>query len=189
MTRIIAGEAKGRKLSVPAKGTRPTSDKVRGAIFSRLDSWGVVEDAEVLDLFAGSGALGIEAISRGAATAVLVEKSGPNASVAKRNAEMAGYRKKAQVVTADATAYLRGLSKVVRGFDLVFIDPPYSLTEEAVTEVLTALVPHLDQEATVVLERDVRSPAPSLPDALDFISERRWGDTTAWFLKVAGSET
>ena len=189
MTRIIAGTAKGRRLSVPAKGTRPTSDKVRGAIFSRLDSWGVVEDAEVLDLFAGSGALGIEALSRGAATAVLVEKSGPNAGVAKRNVQSAGFQKDARVVVADAATYLRGLSTVVRRFDLVFIDPPYALTEEGVTEVLNALVPHLDSEATVVLERDVRSPAPTLPGGLDFISERRWGDTTAWFLKVAGSET
>ena len=174
---------------MPTKGTRPTSDKVRGAIFSRLESWGAVEDAQVLDLFAGSGALGIEALSRGAATATLVEKAGPSASIAKQNLEVTGFKKVGKVAVTDAATYLRGLSKVVRGFDLVFVDPPYSLSEEAVADTLTALVPHLDQEATVVLERDRRSPSPTLPEGLEHISERRWGDTTVWFLKVRGSET
>lgn len=174
---------------MPTKGTRPTSDKVRGAIFSRLESWGAIENAQVLDLFAGSGALGIEALSRGAATASLVEKSGPSASIAKRNLEVAGFKMVGTVTVSDAATYLRGLNTVVRGFDLVFIDPPYSLSEEAVGEVLTELTPHLDQEATVVLERDRRSPAPTLPQNLEHISERRWGDTTVWFLKVRGSQT
>lgn len=189
MTRIIAGTAKGRSLTVPVKGTRPTSDKVRGALFSRLESWGVVKGAEVLDLFAGSGALGIEALSRGAASATLVEKSGPSARIAKRNVEVAGFKREARVVVSDVGAYLRSLSKVVRGFDLVFIDPPYSLADGVVMEVLTELVPHLDNEATVVLERAARAPTPALPEGMEHISERSWGDTTVWFLKVQGSET
>lgn len=189
MTRIIAGSAKGRSLAVPTKGTRPTSDKVRGAIFSRLESWGAVENAQVLDLFAGSGALGIEALSRGAATATFVEKSGPSASTTKRNIMAAGFNKVATVAVCDVATYLRGLNTVVRGFDLVFVDPPYALNEEALTEALTELVPHLDRESTIVLERDRRSPPPNLPQELEHISERRWGDTTVWFLKVHGSET
>ena len=86
MTRIIAGSAKGRRLEVPHGGTRPTSDKIREAIFSRLESWGVLDGARVLDLFAGSGALALEALSRGAQRAVLVDSSTKAARVAKINA-------------------------------------------------------------------------------------------------------
>ncbi len=186
MTRIIAGEAKGRRLEVPGRGTRPTSDKVRGAIFSRLEAWGVVEGAEALDLFAGSGALALEALSRGASRAVLVEKVPAAAKVARANVANLGMRGRAKVIVSDCAAFLRSERDA---WDLVFADPPYALKEEGVTEVLQLLAPHLDQEATVVLERDARSPEPELPEALELISSKRWGDTAAWFLRMSGSAT
>lgn len=104
MTRIVAGSAKGRTLAVPKSGTRPTSERVREALFSRLDHMNVLEGATVLDLFAGTGALGLEALSRGAARATLVEKASAAARVATANVRATGLS--ARVVTADVRAYL-----------------------------------------------------------------------------------
>ena len=127
MTRIVAGSAKGRTLAVPKSGTRPTSERVREALFSRLDHMNVLEGAVVLDLYAGTGALGLEALSRGAATATLVEKASGAARVATSNVRSTGLS--ARVVTADARAYLAARSgQVLSGeVDLVFIDPPYDI--------------------------------------------------------------
>lgn len=201
MTRIIAGSAKGRRLDVPSKGTRPTSDKVRGAIFSRLTGWSAVEGARVLDLFAGSGALALEALSRGAASAVCVEKSGGAAAVIRKNTRACDFEGRVEVVSGDVLGYLKRTcpstsqtgtpvprEKQGRGFDLVFIDPPYSLEEEEVRDVLGALVPCLHIDATIVLERDARSPEPILPPEFELISSKRWGDTAAWYLSLAASE-
>ena len=106
MTRIVAGSAKGRVLAVPAKGTRPTSERVREALFSRLDHWGALEGAHVLDLYAGTGALALEALSRGAASADLVEKSAAAARLAARNASACG----ASNGQCDGTAMATGLA-------------------------------------------------------------------------------
>ncbi len=181
MTRVIAGSHKGRRLEVPARGTRPTSDKVRGAIFSRLQNWGVVEGARTLDLFAGSGALGIEAASRGARRVTLVEKSGSAAQVLRRNLAALKLSDRCKVAVRDARAYLRGSEEY---FDLVFIDPPYDYPEDQLATLLTELVPRLEREATVVLERDARSPAPELPEGLEIVGSKKWGDTAAWYLEV-----
>ena len=105
MTRIVAGSAKGRTLAVPKSGTRPTSERVREALFSRLDHMNVLDGAVVLDLYAGTGALGLEALSRGAATATLVEKAAGAARVATSNVRSTGLS--ARVVTADARATCR----------------------------------------------------------------------------------
>lgn len=187
MTRIIAGLAKGRRLQVPPKGTRPTSDKVRGAIFSKLSSWDVVEGARVLDLFAGSGALALEALSRGATSAVMVEKAAGAAGVIRTNVATCGFEDQSMVVVADVVDYL-GRPSTPSGFDLVFVDPPYSLSEDTVTVTLQKLVALVDIDATIVLERDARSPEPQIPPELALISRKSWGDTAAWYLKVAASE-
>lgn len=125
--RIVGGTARGRQLKAPKGGaTRPTSDRVREALFSMLHSMGAVEGAAVLDLFAGSGALGIESLSRGAETAVLVDWSPGAATAIRENLEVLGEdRRRARVVVSDALAYLASLDPGER-FGLVLADPPYA---------------------------------------------------------------
>ena len=160
MTRIVAGSAKGRTLAVPKSGTRPTSERVREALFSRLDHMSVLDGAVVLDLYAGTGALGLEALSRGAATATLVERASGAARVATSNMRSTGLS--ARVVTADARAYLAARSgQALSGeVDLVFIDPPYDIAEVDMTAVLEGLAPWIGPDALVVVERSTRAPAP-----------------------------
>ena len=181
MTRVIAGTAKGRRLVVPQLGTRPTSDKIRESIFNRLESWGVVGNALVLDLFAGSGALGIEALSRGAKQATFVDQSAAAATVVGKNLASTGFAGKSRVLRKKATAALNQLASGVL-FDLAFLDPPYDFSEEDLTSCLEALLPHLSDDAVVVVERSAFSPEPTLPTGYQIDSDRRWGDTAAWFL-------
>ena len=185
MTRIIAGGAGSLTLAVPDAGTRPTSDRVRESLFGSLESADAVRGAVVLDLFAGSGALGLEALSRGAAAADLVEKAPRAASVAERNARAVAKAlatPPARVHRAAADTYLRGTSTA---YDLVFIDPPYDLPEDTHTETLALLVPRLADGATVVVERATRSGEPSLPVGLALDRSKRYGDTTLWWLHSA----
>ena len=163
MTRIVAGSAKGRTLAVPKSGTRPTSERVREALFSRLDHMNVLEGATVLDLFAGTGALGLEALSRGAARATLVEKASAAARVASANVRATGLP--ARVVTADVRAYLgaRSGEALTGENDLVFIDPPYDIPEGDMTTVLSALAPWVGPDSRVVVERATPAPAPPRP--------------------------
>jgi 16S rRNA (guanine966-N2)-methyltransferase len=182
MTRIIAGRAGSIALDVPDAGTRPTSDRVRESLFGALESADAVHDAVVLDLYAGSGALGLEAMSRGAASADLVESSPRAAAVARRNAERVatalGSAASAQVHRATADAFLRS----VRGpYGLVLLDPPYDVTEIELAATLTLLVPHLAPDARVVIERASRSPEPALPAGLALTRSKRYGDTTLWW--------
>ena len=174
MTRIVAGRAKGCLLAVPAKGTRPTSERVREALFSRLDHWGALDGAHVLDLYAGTGALALEALSRGAASADLVEKSAAAARLAARNAS---------VCSADARAYLGARSgpELSGEAGLVLIDPPYSAPESEVAAVLALLGPWIAPDCVVVVERPKRAPAPSLPSFLVLEDTRAWGETAAHF--------
>ena len=181
MTRIVAGSAKGRTLAVPKSGTRPTSERVREALFSRLDHMNVLEGATVLDLFAGTGALGLEALSRGAARATLVEKASAAARVASANVRSTGLP--ARVVTADARSYLCARTgEDLRGdVDLVFIDPPYDIAEADITAVLSLLGPWIGPDALVVVERATRAPAPTWPPFLVLEDQRTWGETVAYF--------
>ena len=181
MTRIVAGSAKGRTLAVPKSGTRPTSERVREALFSRLDHMNVLEEATVLDLYAGTGALGLEALSRGASSATLVEKACGAARVATANVRSTGLS--ARVVTADSRAYLGGRSaEPLSGeVDLVFIDPPYDIAEEEMTAVLEGLAPWIGPDALVVVERSTRAPAPTWPAFLVLEDTRAWGETVAYF--------
>lgn len=171
--RIIAGAARGRRLHVPADArVRPTSDRVREALFSSLQDR--LPGARVLDLFAGTGALGLEALSRGAASVLLVERSGRNAALVRRNVEVVGLPG-ATVVTGEALAVLRNTTDAV--FDLAFLDPPYRTDDGELAEVLAVLTPLLATDAVVIVERDRRSTPPAWPAGLLAGQSRRYGDT------------
>lgn len=168
--RVIAGTHGGRELTAPkGRGTRPTSDRVREALFSIL---GDVGGLRVLDLFAGSGALGIEALSRGAAEATLVDSAGAAVTSIRRNLE--ALRLDAQVVRQPADRFLQAASRDARQYDLVFLDPPYRHASTLGRELTSALTPILALDARVVAESDRRDP---LGLELALLDERRYGDT------------
>lgn len=176
MTRIVAGSAGGRKLKVPPRGTRPTSERVREALFSALQSRIDLDGAAVLDLFAGSGALGLEALSRGAASALLVESDVRAAAVARENVTAVGVPG-ASVRCAPVASILAGSPDAE--FDLVLADPPYAVTGTAVHQMLTSLVVGgwLAPEAVVVLERSARSPETVWPARLSASKVKKYGET------------
>lgn len=181
MTRIVAGSAKGRVLKVPARGTRPTSERVREALFSRLEHMGVLAGARVLDLYAGSGALGLEAASRGADEVDLVERASGAAKAIAENIRTTGLPARCRAVSVASFLGARSGSPLSGDVDLVLVDPPYDVSEEDLGAVLALLGPWLAPDALVVVERSTRSPEPSWPDFLVLEDERRWGETTAWF--------
>lgn len=178
VTRIVAGRAGGRTLEVPARGTRPTSDRVREALFSRLDHAGLLDGTRVLDLYAGSGALGLEAASRGAAEVELVESHRAAADVCRRNVARLGLPG-VRVVQTTVLAHLA--RPVGERVDLALLDPPYDLDEDGLADVLERLVPHLAVDAAVVVERSTRSGEPRWPSGLVATGHRRYGETTLWF--------
>ncbi|XAS75873.1 16S rRNA (guanine(966)-N(2))-methyltransferase RsmD [Dermatophilaceae bacterium Sec6.4] len=180
MPRIIAGSARGRRIATPpGEGTRPTSDRVREALFGRLAHLGALQHAAVLDLYAGSGALGLEALSRGARTALLVEKDPRAAAVIRRN--VAELSLPATVRCAAAASVVDAVAP--HAMHLVLIDPPYAIPQAEIAELLAALVQGgwLQIEAVVVLERSSRSGAPAWPDRLRAMESRAYGETTLWF--------
>ncbi|MCS5722414.1 16S rRNA (guanine(966)-N(2))-methyltransferase RsmD [Herbiconiux sp. CPCC 203407] len=192
MTRIIAGFAGSLPLAVPRSGTRPTSDRVREAIFSALDARGGLDGLRVLDLYAGSGTLGLEALSRGAAVVTLVEKHAAAAGVIRKNAATVlgalpkasggSSAPRADVVTQAVQPYLRALPVVPgAGFDVVFIDPPYELPEAELADDLTTLAPLLDPDAVVLVERSSRTPEPTWPAGLALDRTRSYGETVLWW--------
>ncbi|GMA30849.1 16S rRNA (guanine(966)-N(2))-methyltransferase RsmD [Litorihabitans aurantiacus] len=188
MARIIAGTHGGRTIAVPAKGTRPTTDRVREALFARLDHHDLVDGRRVLDLYAGSGALGLEAASRGASRVVLVEAARQAAQVCRENVGALGLRDVVEVVPRKVEAYLASdAAAPVAGerFGLVFVDPPYDLGEADLTRALDALATHLDEDAVVVVERSTRSPEPALPEGLELWETRRYGETALHLLERA----
>lgn len=186
MTRIIAGSAGGTRLDVPGQGTRPTSDRVRESLFGALESLSAIEGARVLDLYAGSGALGLEALSRGAASAEFVERARQAAAIVRRNAAVvakAGGLTPGRVHESTAHAFLQ---RATGPFDLVFTDPPYDLDDTAMTADLVALAPLLSADAVVVVERARRSTPPDFGAAnLEQFREKSYGDTTVWWAEPA----
>jgi 16S rRNA (guanine966-N2)-methyltransferase len=173
--RVIAGRWGGRRLQAPpGRSTRPTSDRVREALFSMLGAR--VDGARVLDLFAGSGALGLEALSRGAAEATFVD-SAPAALRAVR-ANLEALDGEAEIVRSDARRFVVSASAAARQYDLVFLDPPYRLAGRLGRELSEALPPVLAPDALVVSESDRRTP---LHIELPLHDERRYGDTLIRF--------
>lgn len=189
MTRIIGGIAGSLKLQSPAKTTRPTSDRVREAIFNRLQARDLVTDAKVLDLYAGTGALALEALSRGAASVVMVEANGKAAAVCVANAKLV----QKALEKADTWGEAKTVAKSVASFlateqnqfDLVFIDPPYEITNAEVLENLTSLLPKLSKDAQLVLERSSRSGSPELPTGLTLEESKNYGDTDIHWISRA----
>lgn len=207
MTRIVAGSVGGRSIAVPAKGTRPTSDRVREAIFSRLEHLDVLDGARVLDLYAGSGALGLEAASRGAVSVTLVDSARAAADVARKNVATLGLTG-VRVTTESAERYAAALAGrvaggavvgapgaaaghtgAVGGLDLVFLDPPYDLAEDDLAVVLTHLATPgvLADGAVVVVERSTRTPEPAWPHGLAPFARKDYGETAVHYAEPSGT--
>jgi 16S rRNA (guanine966-N2)-methyltransferase len=182
MTRVIAGRAKGRRLATPkGDATRPTSDRVREALFSAVESWcGSLHGLRVLDLYAGSGAVGLEAWSRGAEAVTLVEQDRRTAALVADNARTIGFAQ-ADVRASSVAATLR--HPPTAPYDVVFLDPPYPLGDDAVAADLAALVEHgwLAPGALVIVERAKRSREPDWPDGLAGERSKRYGETVLWY--------
>ena len=174
MTRIIAGDFGGRRLSVPSSGTRPTTDRVREALFSRLESANALKGAHVLDLFAGSGALGLEALSRKAASATFVESATPAARIIESNVRELGLGTRARVVKERALQFLR---RTPETYSLALVDPPYDIARGDLAAVLAALEDKLEPDANVVVEWTRRAPLPEWPATIAPIQSKDYGET------------
>ncbi|MGW7441001.1 16S rRNA (guanine(966)-N(2))-methyltransferase RsmD [Streptomyces sp. NPDC054849] len=182
MTRVIAGSAGGRRLAVPpGTGTRPTSDRMREGLFSTWESLHGVEGARVLDLYGGSGAVGLEALSRGASHALLVEADAKAAKAIRDNIRTLGlpgaeFRagKAEQVVAARAGA---------DPYDIVFLDPPYAVDSGDLREILLTLRSNgwLTDDALVTVERSTRSGAFPWPEGFEPLRSRKYGEGTLWY--------
>jgi 16S rRNA (guanine966-N2)-methyltransferase len=187
--RIVAGRLKGRALAAPpGLTTRPTADRVRQALFDMLwhAPWAghdSVEGALVLDAFAGTGALGLEALSRGAREATLVDDDKHACAVAERNAQTLGYGDRCRIVCDDV---FRAVPRLSGSYDLIFCDPPYAA--RATGAVLEALASRmlLAEGGRAVLEKDRREPLPAMPPAFRLSQERRYGDTVLLFVEGTG---
>jgi 16S rRNA (guanine966-N2)-methyltransferase len=184
MTRVIAGAAGGRRLAVPpGQSTRPTSDRAREGLFGTvLSELGPMDGKHVLDLYAGSGAIGLEALSRGAESVLLVESDARTAGVIKANVRAVGIPG-AQVVTSRVERFLAGQPR--RAYDLVFADPPYAVTAAEITKILTLLAAAgarwLADGALVVVERATRSGDLDWPPGYNPGKYRRYGEATFWY--------
>ena len=190
MTRIISGFAGSIALKTPGDGTRPTSDRVREAIFSALESRDAIDGARVLDLYAGSGALGLEAASRGAALVRLVERGGIGTAVCRANAATVlaraprGSSLRIEVSGRLVQSFLTSNPEI---WDLVFMDPPYDLAETELAKNLAALAAHLAPDAVLCLERSSRSPEPEWPPTFTRTRRKDYGDTTLWWASAIPS--
>jgi len=182
VTRIIGGAAGGRRIATPrGDSTRPTSDRVREALFSAIEAWcGTLQDLRFLDLYAGSGAVGLEARSRGAATVTLVEQDRRTATLIRANAASLGF---AAIDVRAATVAGTLARPPAAPYDVAFLDPPYSLADAAVAADLAALAGHgwLVPDALVIVERSSRSPEPAWPDGLVDHRSKRYGETMLWY--------
>jgi 16S rRNA (guanine966-N2)-methyltransferase len=188
MTRIIGGSVGGRRINTPrGVGTRPTSDRVREALFSAVESWcGSLQGLRFLDLYAGSGAIGLEAWSRGAGVVTLIEQDRRTASLISTNAKGLGFSK-ADVRVAAVAGALH--TPPAAPYDIAFLDPPYPLDGGAVDADLSALASNawLVPGALVVVERSARSVEPTWPDGLEPIRSRRYGETVLWYGHAANA--
>ncbi|MET7480350.1 16S rRNA (guanine(966)-N(2))-methyltransferase RsmD [Streptomyces sp. NPDC005648] len=189
MTRVIAGAAGGRRLAVPpGNGTRPTSDRAREGLFSTWQSLlgGPLQGERVLDLYAGSGAVGLEALSRGASHTLLVEADARAARVIRENVKALGLPG-AEVRAGKAEQIIQ--SAPTAPYELVFLDPPYRVTDHDLREILLTLrTEHwLAPEALVTVERSTRGGDFRWPDGFEAIRARRYGEGTFWYGRAAST--
>ena len=194
MSRIISGAAGGVRLaSVPGDNTRPTTDRVKESLFSKLESYDIIRGARVLDAFGGSGALGCEALSRGAASVTLLDIYPKAVAVIRKNVaavEKAMGRagsgsssatgSAARVQQSQALTYVKSASGP---WDLVFVDPPYAMPNEQVSELMEALTPKLAEGAVVVVERSSRDAEPVWGEGLYCFSTRQHGETVLYYVE------
>ena len=192
MSRIISGAAGGVRLaSVPGDNTRPTTDRVKESLFSKLESYDIIRDARVLDAFGGSGALGCEALSRGAASVTLLDIYPKAVAVIRKNVaavEKAMGRtgsSSTRVQQSQALTYVKSASGP---WDLVFVDPPYAMPNEQVSELLEALTPKLAEGAVVVVERSSRDEEPVWGEGLYCFSTRQHGETVLYYVEPDEAE-
>lgn len=182
MTRIIGGSAGGRRLETPrGQTTRPTSDRVREALFSAVESrTGSLDGLRFLDLYAGSGAVGLEAWSRGAGVVTMVEQDRRTAALITRNAATLGFAR-ARVIAGTVATVLA--SPPAAPYDVVFSDPPYPMPDADVTADLTALVAHgwLVPGALVIVERAAKRSRVTWPDGIEEDRTKRYGETALWY--------
>jgi 16S rRNA (guanine966-N2)-methyltransferase len=189
--RIIAGTAKGRRLaSFESSVVRPTSDKIREAIFDVLISLkgrspGVFPYQEVLDIFAGTGSMGIEALSRGASTATFVENNRDTLKVLRKNLHLCGFLKETKIFPSDVLRSLRLLKREKRSFDLIFLDPPYDqgLVEQTIRSVLTNEL--LESESCIVAEHSLKEVPAEKVDRLKLEKRKKYGATMVSFYTVS----
>ncbi len=176
--RIVAGSAKGRRLKTPASGTRPPTGRMREAAFSALGSR--VRGAEVLDLFAGSGSFGLEALSRGAAGATFVERGADAVRALRDNVDAVGLG--GTVVRGDVARFVASAARAGTGpFDIVFVDPPYAMPDDAVVAILDAVAPLVAADGVVLVHRRAGAP-PLEPEFLRLQRSRRYGDgELSWY--------
>ena len=181
VTRIVGGEARGRRLAIPPRGTRPTSDRAREALFNTLSTELDLNGCRVLDLYAGSGAVGLEARSRGAGSVVFVESDRRAATVLQENINALGMDE-ATVHRCTVETYLAAVG-ADEPFDLIFADPPYAVTARIIETMLASLA---DQRwvvngGIVVVERSARDPEPLWPSEIKAMKQRRYGEGCLWY--------
>lgn len=180
--RIVGGSARGRTLrAVPGSETRPTSDRVRQSLFDLLGQR--CDGLRVLDLYAGTGALALEALSRGAAQATLVESAKAAAAVIARNAGELGFTDRVTLLRREVQRALPELAERGARFDLVFADPPYAQSGSQLVADELARLSLLAPGGRAVLERSKREPRPVVPEKLQVVEERRYGDTVLLILQ------
>lgn len=183
--RIIAGMAKGRNLKSPEGGVRPTSDRAREALFSTLESeFGSIADLNFLDLFAGSGAVSAEALSRGAAYVEAVDKDEKATAIARSNHELLSKISgigKSNIVTMSIKKYLQ--QKANKQFDIVFFDPPYETSASEIIEACNLLIEngYLKKGSVLAIERDSKSKPIAWPKELIPLKERKYGAATIYY--------
>ncbi|GGZ47186.1 DNA methylase [Streptomyces inusitatus] len=187
MTRVIAGTAGGRRLAVPpGTGTRPTSDRAREGLFSSWEAFlGTLEGLRVADLYAGSGAVGLEALSRGATHALLVEADARAARVVRENVRAVALPG-AEVRTGKAEQIVTGPAPE-EPYDVVFLDPPYAVTDDDLREILLTLRTQgwLTGDTLVTVERSTRGGTFGWPRGFEPLRARRYGEATLWYGRAA----
>jgi 16S rRNA (guanine966-N2)-methyltransferase len=192
LTRIIAGAAGGRRLATAAgRTTRPTSDRAREGLFATVTAVrGGLAGAAVLDLYAGSGAVGLEALSRGAADVLLVEADSRASRVIRENIGLIGLPGARLVSDKVERLLARGPDDDTAPRDFVFADPPYAVGDEELSSVLTALAVRgwLAPGALIAVERATRSGAPTWPVGYETDRSRRYGEATLWYGHAAGAQ-